>query len=319
MNKIKTIRFSYLRADAHARYLVTFKSLLLKYPTIQSIVMLQYIDFEKLLILEEEILNNMRKSVLTEKITATGILIDGYITSIGELINANIRSSDPDIAEAAKILQVRFKAFGNIARKAYEEETESVNLLLNDLEFPPYLDYIEILGLSTWIADLRSAEIIFEQLLDERNDEYAAKPKEHLRNIRHQIEIIYHNMIDRLTASAIIGSTDPTIFIFIDKLNAEITYFNDHNHHAAKKDISIGDDTVMEPIPTQVYNSGQAITPLPVVYYQENEKPTLKLEFAKDYSVTYKNNKEVGMANLIIHGKGAYKGLKTTTFNIARI
>ncbi|MDR3261023.1 MAG: hypothetical protein LBT78_04225 [Tannerella sp.] len=38
---------------------------------------------------------------------------------------------------------------------------------------------------------------------------------------------------------------------------------------------------------------------------------------SKDFTVTYRKNIEVGTADLIIHGKGAYKGTKTVTFNIA--
>jgi hypothetical protein len=39
-----------------------------------------------------------------------------------------------------------------------------------------------------------------------------------------------------------------------------------------------------------------------------------KLRFS---AATYKDNVEVGTATLVIHGKGAYKGTKTVTFNIA--
>ncbi|MDR3236031.1 MAG: hypothetical protein LBT48_04805 [Prevotellaceae bacterium] len=53
-------------------------------------------------------------------------------------------------------------------------------------------------------------------------------------------------------------------------------------------------------------------------HYREEGKPTVELVFAKDFDVTYKNNTDVGTADLTIHGKGAYKGQKLTTFNIAR-
>jgi hypothetical protein len=74
---------------------------------------------------------------------------------------------------------------------------------------------------------------------------------------------------------------------------------------------------VVETIDTQKYTE-KAVTPIPRGYYREEGKPTVELVFAKDFSVTYKNNKEVGTAELTLHGKGAYKGQKTVTFNIAR-
>jgi hypothetical protein len=74
----------------------------------------------------------------------------------------------------------------------------------------------------------------------------------------------------------------------------------------------------VEPIETLPY-TGKAVTPVPVAYYRgDGEKPTVELVFAKDFSVTYKNNVEVGTADVTLHGKGHYKGQKTVTFNIAR-
>jgi hypothetical protein len=46
---------------------------------------------------------------------------------------------------------------------------------------------------------------------------------------------------------------------------------------------------------------------------------THQLSLGKDFSVTYKNNTHVGTAEVTIHGKGAYKGQKTVTFNITRV
>jgi hypothetical protein len=104
---------------------------------------------------------------------------------------------------------------------------------------------------------------------------------------------------------------------FINKLNVQVAYFNEHNHRAARKDLGEGEHTVIEPIATQQYTE-KAVTPLPKAYYREEGKPTVELVFAKDFSLTYKNNINVGTAEVTLHGKGAYKGQKTVTFNIAR-
>jgi hypothetical protein len=95
----------------------------------------------------------------------------------------------------------------------------------------------------------------------------------------------------------------------LNLLNAEFAH--------AKKDLSAGDHTVIEPIDTQPYTE-RAVTPIPKVHYREEGKPTENLALGKDFAVTYKNNINVGMAELTVHGKGAYKGAKTTTFMIAR-
>jgi hypothetical protein len=69
---------------------------------------------------------------------------------------------------------------------------------------------------------------------------------------------------------------------------------------------------VTEPLPTHTY-TGKAITPIPVLYYEGKE-----LTFAVDFSLTYKNNVEVGEATVIMHGKGRFNGQHIRKFNIAR-
>ena len=58
--------------------------------------------------------------------------------------------------------------------------------------------------------------------------------------------------------------------------------------------------------------TGNAITPTPVVKFNGS---TLS---AIDYTVSYKNNTNVGTATLVVTGKGNYKGTKEATFKIAQ-
>jgi hypothetical protein len=71
-------------------------------------------------------------------------------------------------------------------------------------------------------------------------------------------------------------------------------------------------DAVTEPIATQTY-TGKAITPIPAAYYDNEE-----LVFAKDFSVTYRNNVEVGEAVAVLHGKGKFTGFHERRFNIVK-
>ena len=60
-----------------------------------------------------------------------------------------------------------------------------------------------------------------------------------------------------------------------------------------------------------VYYTGSAIKPVPVVY-----DGMTRLASEKDYSVAYKNNTNAGTAQVIITGKGNYKGKVTAEFKI---
>jgi hypothetical protein len=62
--------------------------------------------------------------------------------------------------------------------------------------------------------------------------------------------------------------------------------------------------------------TGRPVIVIPRVWYREADKPAVELIFAKDFLVSYKNNTSVGTADLILHGKGKYRGKKRLTFNI---
>ena len=69
-------------------------------------------------------------------------------------------------------------------------------------------------------------------------------------------------------------------------------------------------NAVVSVISSKTY-SGNAITPAPTVTI---DNVTLKKN--TDYTVSYKNNTNMGTATLTITGKGAYAGTRTTTFKI---
>jgi hypothetical protein len=50
---------------------------------------------------------------------------------------------------------------------------------------------------------------------------------------------------------------------------------------------------------------------MPQVRYEDR-----MLVFATDFTVTYSNNIQRGNTELIVHGKGEFKGKKIVTFNI---
>jgi hypothetical protein len=122
-------------------------------------------------------------------------------------------------------------------------------------------------------------------------------------------------MTERINAAALLDAVGGTYDEFIRQINREIEYFVDHSHRHARKDIA---HVTAADIPNQLY-TGKAITPIPQIFFTEEDKPEIELVFAKDFTVTYKDNVKVGTATLIVHGKGAYKGTKTITFNIVRV
>jgi hypothetical protein len=315
MKKIKAIIFSYLRNEAHYEFLWIFRHLVDEYQQVKTLLGGLFNAFLALLDTEKKLLDAARASALTKQIADADHRVDRAVSGIKATVNAARHALDPAVAEAARVLYVRLREFGNIRGKAYEEESAAVQVLLNDLN-STYAPQVALVNMQTWVAELMDAEAAFTQLYLQRGGEVASRPQERMTDIHRQIEASYHSMTTLIDASAIVDASS-VYDEFIAKLNAQVTYFSEHNHHHVRKDISVGDHCVVELIDVQKYTE-KAITPIPKGYYREEGKPTVELVFAKDFSVTYKNNVKVGMAELTLHGKGAYKGQKTVTFNITK-
>jgi hypothetical protein len=306
MKRIISILFRYLRGEAHYQFLNLFHQLLMEFPAVQSIVAMFYDEFAALLAQEKQIVDAQKSSDYTRQIADADHRDDRLITGIRETVNAALRHFDPAVVAAAQSLWLRLKAFGEIQSKTYEEEAAAINILLDDLQTSEYVPKVNLLALDPWVNELREAVTDFERLLRLRNEEQAGKPQQRMRDLRRQIENLYRSMVTRINSAATLDTTN-AYALFIDRLNTQIAYFNDHNHHPAPKNIRTAN---VDAIPVQQY-TGKAITPIPAVYMEGVE-----LSFAKDFTLTYRNNVQRGVAEVNITGKGNYTGRKTITFNI---
>jgi hypothetical protein len=306
MKRIIIILFKFLRGEAHYQFLNLFSQLLEEFPAVKSLVLVFYSEFVDLLAQEKKIVDAQKSSDYTQQIADADYRDDRLITGIRETVNAALHHFDTSIVAAAQSLWLRLKAFGEIQSKSYEEEAAAINILIEDLQSAEYASKVGLLGLTPWVNELAEAVSDFEELLKRRNIEQSAKPKQRLREIRNQIEPLYRNMVTHINSAATIDTTD-TYTVFIDRLNTQITYFNDHNRHPAPKSIKTAN---VDAIPVQQF-TGKAITPVPAVHLEGVE-----LFFAKDFTLNYKNNVQRGVAEMSIVGKGSYAGKKNVTFNI---
>jgi hypothetical protein len=257
----------------------------------------------------------MHRSDYTKRIVEAAHHVDRTLVGMRGMIVATLHHFSPVAVEAAQSLYNRFASFGNIVRKSYEEEVLDVDLLIADLQSDEYAEKVSAAGLSPWLSELRNAEAAFKQLLELRSVESSRKPQERLKDIRRDANAVYHRMTGRINAAAMLDDAAGTYDVFIAQLNAEITYFNNHTHHRARRNLGAGNACTVDPVAPQTY-TGKAITPVPAAYYREADRPAVELVFAEDFSVTYKNNVNAGTADLILHGKGAYRGQKKITFAI---
>jgi hypothetical protein len=313
MKKIITAHLLRYRNEGHYGFMRTVLNLIAASTVVQTLVAALLVTFEQLLNLEKTLVDTARKSNLTQLLTDADNRVDRTITGIREVVASGLHHYEAAIVQAAKELHNRLVAFGNIAKKAYEEESAAVSLLLEELQ-TTFASQVTILGLDGWVTELAAALAAFEELLQMRFAETAAKPAESLTEVRKQIDECYHSIVEKVNAAAVLDDdrAQPAAMAayddFITLLNVEIAYFNEHDeHHHAKHSI---DGTSVDAIPPQPY-AGEPVIVLPTVYF--NGK---KLVFSVDYTLTYRHNTDVGVAEVFIHGKGEYTGKKEITFNI---
>jgi hypothetical protein len=314
MKKILTAHLLRYRNEGHYGFMRKAFGLMAASAAVKALVAALLVTFERLLGLEKALVDVARKSNLTQLLKEADSRVDRALTGIRETVAAGLHHFDPAIVRVATELHNRLVAFGDIAKKAYEEEAATVSLLLGELQ-TTLTAQVSALSLGPWVTELAAALAAFEELLQERFAEAAAKPTENLLSIKKQLDACFHAIAEKVNAAAIMDAeseaqqaTIADYENFITLLNAEIAYFNEHDEHRrAKQSI---DGVNVEAIAPQAH-TGEPVIVLPAVSLAGK-----KLRFSVDYTLSYRHNVKVGVADVIIRGKGGYKGQRVVTFSI---
>jgi hypothetical protein len=308
--KILTVHFNYLRNEAHYQFLLLVKKLFESYPTVANLVNALLPQLYALLALEGKLVDAVRASEYTKQLEEADHRLDRAVAGLSLAIETASHFPDPNAVKAAGRLTLRMKAFrGEIERKAYEEKSGAVKVLVADLQ-GAYASQVSTLNLGVWVTEIAAAQAAFEHIFLLRSAEKVAKPQGNLRNVRKEIDALYRQIIKHIDVYTFMNGTSVT-GVFISKLNDEITYFNEHNHRRVSKDINL---VTVASIPDQLRDGSQPVTPLPLATDEEGNQ----LVFGRDYDLRYHNNDCPGNATVTLLGHGAWKGRKTVSFNIIK-
>jgi hypothetical protein len=305
--KILTIRFSYLRNEAHYQFLLLLKKLFETFPSVASIVSALLQEFYLLLVREGALVDMVRSSQYTPQMVATDERLDRAIAGLILSIRAALHHPDANYVRAAEELEKLLKAFrSSIEKRSYEEESVAVKVLINDLQ-GSYAPQVSQLGLGAWVTEITTVQTLFEQLILLRNAERAAQPDDNMKSVRQQIEAVYRQIKEHIEAYTVLNGENVT-GVFICRLNEEISYFRAHNErHRIRKSILLATVATIADQPW----AGRPVTPLPVAICDGHE-----LIFTFDYDLTYRNNDRPGNATVTLHGRNAWKDKKTVSFTI---
>jgi hypothetical protein len=272
-----------------------------------------YDAFEKFYNVEASIVDGLKGNALTQDLAEQDRRRDRCLVGMNSAISAGLHHFDQSVEKAAALLKLRFKSFnGEMEKKSYEEEAAAIRILLNDLQ-TTYAAEVSKLGIGEWVTELLSAQDAFDAIYIERNRQLSLRPDVSMKTVRGEVDRHYRLMIGRIEAYNVVE--DGIHDAFVDVFNQNIDYFNEHVHYHVKFDLGKGNHTDIKPIDVQMF-TGKPITPIPTVYYRNDGGMNEELSLGTDYSVSYKGNVEPGMAEIIVRGKGKYKGSKSSTFSI---
>jgi hypothetical protein len=316
MKEIKAARFGSYPIDAHCDFLTDVITEL-ENATTAVITALEDLPAElnSKLIEEKAIEAWQKRSLITDEIEEDDRLMDLALTALRALVKAQTYNVNKPNAEAADRVYTMLMKYGDVNRKPYSAQSGDIRSILRELagKFSGDVTWLMQYAPTTTalITNLKNAHTVFKAALKKRDAYYNEKPDKTFKEIRKEIEPIYHEIAKIINFGAS-ANKDAGFLNLINIFNPEIERLNTA-FHRVRHSISAAQPA---PIPEQHF-TGLPVTPTPEVLLPTEEK-TVRLVLGKDYNLKYKDNIKVGNAFITIQGRGSYKGQKTTSFIIKR-
>jgi hypothetical protein len=251
-----------------------------------------------------------KKNPLTEQIAIFDKKRDSDFWEVKRTSKAAAKSSIEEKAEAGKLLENFLKPYQNLAKEPLMSETSSINHLRTQFDSNPALQRAaDTLQLTDVFNNLWNNNEQLSILWNERAISEAEKNGPSPSSLKNNLEKSYHDFCDIILQSVKFqpDNTIQTLFSVMNEIRIK---------YAKSLPVKINSKNIfVEPVPVQKY-TGKDITPITRVLIRKENEEFTELRFTVDFYFTYRNNIEVGEAQIIIHGKGKYTGTYTSTFHI---
>jgi hypothetical protein len=257
-------------------------------------------------------INKNHASPLTPKINELDHQRDAVFSELKRTVTTAAKSSKADIAAAGATLKDELKPFWDISTSSLLNQSAELAVLAQRHNADAAAKTAaETVGAKDLYTELFALSDSLQALYKQRAEETGAEEAPPATSYKSELVTAYDEFCStvEITLSAL-----PT-----DALQQVFNEVNDiRRKYISKVPVPLSEaHTSVAPIPAQIY-TGKHLTPLPRVFFEHNGE-IRELVFAQDFTVTYRNNVEVGEAKLLVHGKGKYTGTYDTTFHIARV
>jgi hypothetical protein len=220
MNNNLFIRFRYenLRNEVHVEYNETIDGIAIKHVPQTLGILPQYNDYKTAVNTEVGALDVIKKSEYTDEISAQDHVRDGIFRGFVDAVQSSRNHFDANKRKAAEKINFVLEHYGNIAAKAFDQETAAVDDMLRELNDNHAAD-VQLLSLTDWLTQLDAENKKFKQLMSERYTAIAQRPTTRMKAARAETDKALRTMLDMLDALIMVNGAD-AYMPFINELNA---------------------------------------------------------------------------------------------------
>jgi len=234
--EIKTLSLTSLTNEDHFKFMTDANGLIVISTAVALSIVTEYNLYSDLLPKEQEALNFVRKSTLSDKLLDADIVRDTTLKGMKKVIEGGLKHFKPAVRNAAQRLMVLLDTDGNIPAKAYDKESAAIIKLISDLK-GTYAADVALLGIGEWVIELEANNNAFDALMIGRYNEQDDKTRLRMKEVRREMDVAYRAITKRINALIVVnGETAYTDFV--NKLNLRIdAYKNAMTRHNGKGDI----------------------------------------------------------------------------------
>ena len=248
MEQVEKIVLSRFRNNEHFQYMTDVNEMVIKatptalnldgvFPEYSS----SYTGLDKVLRVDQG-------SIKTELLIGADGTRDNTWRGLFARVKSTLLSPVPEEVESSKIIKRVFDLYGIVHKLSYNEQTAATSNLIDDLEAPANASHCSTISITAWVTLLKEQNNSFQNLLNERNSEYANKISGDVKAARQIIDPLYEKMVERINATVVLDMATPEAQKFIKELNQKIKYYETTLVSRAGKKDAEGDN---EPLPEE--------------------------------------------------------------------
>jgi hypothetical protein len=224
--KVIRIHFHLFRNEEWFQLFTEFRDLVLKYNPDALNISELWVTFLILYTDADTALEVIRKSMNTVLMHEADYVRNRTFRGFVDAVKSALNHFDPQKREAARLLMILLDHFGNLARKAPNEETAGIYNLMQELN-GAYADKVRILLLEDWTRQLAADNEAYEVLVKDRNVEVAQRSKLRMKEIRSEMQDVYAKIVERIEAVITLNGETPQFMGFVNELNAFLKRYAD--------------------------------------------------------------------------------------------